>query len=128
MVPFFAAVASVAACLVAVSYFAFLRPAVSRMADAAIERKTFSPSHTITRYDASSAARRQYWNQQSFTIPDSWVFDLRIEGVMAPAKFSLEKSAGEAFHVGQRVRVKYQERGIPPFWKRVYVLEMKPAD
>ncbi|MGE5278312.1 MAG: hypothetical protein ACM3SU_15045 [Acidobacteriota bacterium] len=128
MIPFTVMIAVIGAIVAGLAYFVFVRPMPTGSRQAVIARKTFAPAHAITRYDASSAARRQYWSQQRFTIPDSWVFELQIDGVADAATFSLEKSAGEAFQLGQRVRVKYQERGIPPFWKRVYVLEMKPAD
>lgn len=112
----------------AVAFLAFLRPVRSVSGSGTLGKKAFVPSHTISRYQASSAATRQSWTQEKFTIPDSYVFDIQIDGVAEPIRFSLEKSAGERFQVGQRVRVKYQERGIPLFWKRIMVLEMAAAD
>ena len=120
--------AVVGAVLAGVSWFIFVRSVPVAHADARIRARTFSPAHTISRYQASSAATRQSWNRETFQIPDSYVFDLQIDGLPLAARFSLEKSAGEPFRVGQRVHVTYQERGIPPFWKRVYVLKMESAE
>ena len=32
------------------------------------------------------------------------------------------------FEVGQRVEIDFEERGIPPIWHRVYVMDLRPVE
>jgi len=55
------------------------------------------------------------------------VFEILLNRQDEPVTYSLNTTASERFSIGQRVRVKYIERSLGPFWRRIYVLDMEPA-
>lgn len=55
-------------------------------------------------------------------------FELRIDGRDEPVQASFNTTKSRAFEPGQRVRVQFVMRGLPPLWQRVTVTEMTPAD
>lgn len=56
------------------------------------------------------------------------VLEIAIDGRDGSASYALNTAASRRFSVGQRVRVKYVERGFELFWRRVHVLELGPVD
>ena len=55
-------------------------------------------------------------------------FELKLEGRDDPVYASFNTVKGRGFAPGQRVKVQYVMRGIPPVWQRVTVTDMTPAD
>lgn len=68
--------------------------------------------------------RTNFWTPAKIPIAVCYVFTIRVEGRPVEAYFSLNTTASKAFAVGQKVQIEYEERGIPPLWQRVYVMNM----
>lgn len=101
----------------------FLRPASLHTAFGMITRKTFKPAGTYWRYPVG--LDRGFRMATPVSIAESYVFEITTDGSEGPAYFSLNPVAGEAFAVGQRVKIRYRERVIPFIWKRAYVVDME---
>lgn len=104
-------------------WFAFARPQEAQEGNGAITQKTFQAAHTATRMPPGGL--RQSYTQQEFHIPDGYLFHIRLDGG-ADLVYWMEAHAAEPFDVGGRVRVRYLERGVPPFWVKRYVDSIKP--
>jgi hypothetical protein len=100
----------------------FLRPAPLKMARGTITKKTFKPAGTSWQYPAG--LNRGFRTVTPIPIAEAYVFEVRVDGFEGPIFYSLNTVASQAFDVGRRVHIRYQERGIPFIWKRVYVLDM----
>lgn len=72
-------------------------------------------------------AERGFRASTSIPIAPSYSFEVEVEGLSEPARYSLNTVAAEKFEVGQKVRVRYIVRGQKPFWSRVYVTSMEAA-
>jgi hypothetical protein len=107
-------------------WYAFLRPAPELSGTGLITNKTFQPARTIKRYQAG--ARRESWSQDTIAIPDSFFFDIRVEGLPAPLHFSMPAVEAAKYTVGQNVLLRYVDRGIPMLRPRLQVTEMAPAN
>jgi hypothetical protein len=73
-------------------------------------------------------ANRGFNTPTNIEIPESNVFELRLDGIAEPVRASFNTVKGRQFEVGQRVRVQYVRRGFPPLWQRIGVVDMTPAD
>ena len=87
--------------------------------------KTFKPASTYWQYPIG--IRDGFWTPAQIPIAECYVFAVHVEGQPVEAFYSLNTTAAKAFEVGQRVEIVYEERGIPPIWQRVYVMDMRPA-
>ena len=56
------------------------------------------------------------------------MFEIQVDGRAGEARAALNTIESRVFNVGQRVRIEYVERGLPPIWKRVYVSGTELAD
>lgn len=106
-------------------WFVFLRPANEQTDLGTIRTKTFRSAGTYTQYQPG--AERGFRTPTEIPIAEVYVFVILLNRQDEPVTYSLNTTASERFSVGQRVRVKYIERSLGPFWRRIYVLDMEPA-
>jgi hypothetical protein len=57
-------------------------------------------------------------------VPDSVRFTIQLDEPKAEIHYLLEAVAASRFKVGERVIVKYEERGLKPIWSKRYVREI----
>jgi hypothetical protein len=104
-------------------WWVFLRQVERKTAAGVIAQKTFKPAGSYWQYPTGN--RTNFWTPTRIPIAESYVFAIRLEGHAAEAWFALNTTAAARFEVGQRVQIEYEERALPPVWRRVYVLDMK---
>ena len=103
-------------------WFVFLRPMPVLLTSGTITSKTYRPPGTHWQFPAGS--NRGFQSGNPIPIADCYGFEISVEGIKNPFRVALNTVTSEQFQVGQKVRLSYQERGIPFVWNRVYVLEM----
>lgn len=105
-------------------WFVFLRAVPLRTARGVITTKTAHAGHT---YIQQPVGRRSgFWTPIQIPIESCHVFEIALDGIDEPAQLALNDVKSRAFDVGQRVRITYTLRGIPPIWQRAYVSDMNP--
>jgi hypothetical protein len=107
--------------LAAVVWFVLVRPVSARSGLGTIVGKTFQPSQPYTR--VRSGPRREFWSEEKIQMPDSYLFAIRLDDA-SEVHYRLDAAAAAEFSIGQRVKVRLEERSIPLLWKRVYVREI----
>ena len=122
----FSAIAVVAALGGVVIWLVFLRPVPEQTGMGVIEDKVFQAAHTVSR--PPSGTKRQDWSSRQMQMPDQYVFAIRLEEGNTVTSYAMGAAGADHFDIGQNVRVRYQRRGLPPFWTRLYVLEMTPLN
>jgi hypothetical protein len=120
------ALAVLAMLFAGVMWYAYVRPVPERSDSGVITSKTFIPARTIEHYQGG--ARSESFSRQKIMMPDSYLFGIRVQGRGETVQISIAAPAGAKFEVGQNVRVRYAERGIPLLSRRIQVLEMTRAD
>ncbi len=111
-------VATIGMLLSGVMWYAFVRPVPQISGSGIITSKTFQPAHTIKRFQGG--ARREVWTEEEIRVPDSYVFQLSLDGLPTTVQYSLDALAAKEYEAGQKVRVQYEERGFPLMSKRVH--------
>ena len=119
--PLLVGIAILGLILAAGIWFVLVRPVRARSELGTIAGKTFQPSRPYTR--VRSGPRREFWSEEKFQIPDSYVFAIRLDDT-SEVHYRLDATAAAEFSIGQKVRVRLEERGIPLLWKRMYVREI----
>jgi hypothetical protein len=104
----------------------FLSPVRTQTAHGVIVSKTFKPAGTYSQYPVG--VRPGFRTANEIPIAECYVFEINVDGMPASVHYALNTVASEQFQVGQRVRVEYQQRGIPLLWSRIYILDMKPEE
>lgn len=107
-------------------WFAFIRHTPEESAPATIMSKTFRAASTYTQEPVG--ANRGFRTPTTIPIPESYVFELKLDGYADPLRASINIVKSRQFEVGQRVRVQFRRRGIPPFWQRMTVVDVTPAE
>ena len=107
-------------------WVAFIRRVPAQTAPATILSKTFRNASTYTQQPVG--ANRGLRTPTDIPIAESYAFELRLDGASEPVRASFNTVKSRQFEVGQRVRVQFVRRGIPPFWRRIRVVDMAPAD
>jgi hypothetical protein len=103
-------------------WFVFLRPVPIKSAVGEITRKTFKPAGTYWQYPPG--LDRGFRTATPIPVAEAYVFEITVDEFGGPAFYSLNTVASQVFNVGKRVQIRYQERGIPFIWQRVYVVDM----
>lgn len=93
--------------------------------DGVIVAKTFKPASTYTQVPVG--INRGMRMSTDIPIAESYIFEIRADGLDRTIFFSLNTVASQAFDVGQRVRISYRKRGIPFSPKPYLVLDMQPV-
>lgn len=73
-------------------------------------------------------ANRGFNTPTTVDIAEANTFELRLDGVPGVVRASFNTVKSRQYAVGQRVRVRYVRRGLPPVWQRVLVTDLTPAD
>jgi hypothetical protein len=102
-----------------------LRPVPRRSVVGTITGKTFKAAGTYAQYPAG--AGRGFRAASEIPIAEAYVFEIKVDGMAEPVRYALNAVASKEFEVGQRVQIEYQERSFPVLWRRVYVVDMRPA-
>jgi hypothetical protein len=110
--------------LAAIAWLAFVHRGPERVALATILTKGYVAASTYTQQPIG--ADRGFRTPTSIPIAESYAFELELDGVSDPVRASFNAVKSRQFDVGQRVRVQYARRGIPPFWQRITVVDMMP--
>ena len=121
-----AAVAIVALVFAGLMFYLFVRPAASRVGMGTIIAKSFEDARTMQRPNVS--ARRQDWSVSERNLPEGFLITIRLDDPAAEVHYRMEKVAAGRFEVGERVSVRFEERGVPPLWSKRYVREITPAE
>ena len=105
-----------------------VRSAVPRRpARGVVTQKIFKPASTY--WQQPTGMRNGFWTPVRIPIAESFVFAVRLDeqGGDRPGEawYSANVVEAEAFEVGQRVEIEYEQRGVPGLWKRVYVVDMR---
>jgi hypothetical protein len=103
-------------------WYVFLRPVPNKTTMGTIINKTFKPAGTYWQYPAGS--NRGFRTPTPIPVAEADIFEIRVDGFEGAFFYPLNTVASRAYDVGTKVRITYQERGLPLIWKRVYVLEM----
>jgi hypothetical protein len=107
-------------------WLALLRPAALRESEGTLKAKTFEAGHSVFRQPAPSQGGTMP-PRQDISYGDRYVLEIQLDDG-THVLTSLPDLAGENYRVGERVRVKYQMRGIPPLWRRTMVYETQPVE
>jgi len=118
--------AVVLAAIAALLWFGFIRRGAEVTALAIILTKGHLAGTTYVQQPIG--ANRGFNVPTRIEIVEANAFDLRVDGLDNAVRASFNTVKSRQFEVGQRVRVQYVRRGIPPLWSRVAVVEMMPAD
>ena len=118
--------AVVLAAIAALLWFGFIRRGAEETALAIILTKGHLAGTTYVQQPIG--ANRGFNVPTRIEIVEANAFDLRVDGLDNAVRASFNTVKSRQFEVGQRVRVQYVRRGIPPLWSRVAVVEMMPAD
>jgi hypothetical protein len=96
----------------------------SGSATATIRSKTLVPAWTETR----PRSRPQHARPEPIHHPESYSFELALDGRDRLARYSLPAvGSARTYRVGQRVRVRWEEKGLPPISRRsIFILDMQP--
>jgi hypothetical protein len=100
----------------------FLRPVPLKTVRGTIAKKTFKPAGTYWQYPVG--ANRGFRTATPIHVAEAYVFEVTVVGFENPIFYSLNTVASQAFEVGAKVQISYQERSIPFIWNRVYVVDM----
>ena len=106
-----------------VMWFLFLRAVPVKTAEGTIVSKVHRPSGTYWQYPAG--LNRGFRSPTAISIPESYGFEIKVEGRQQPFRVGVNILAGKPFEVGQPVLILYQEKGIPPIWTKALVVDMK---
>ena len=109
-----------------VIWFAFLRPVPVRTASGVVRTKTFRPEGQYVQYPVGN--REGFRTPTTIQLAEHYVLDIEVDGQTGEFRYAVNTAGAAAFDVGQQVNIEYQTRGLPPFWRRVYVLDATPAN
>lgn len=104
-------------------WYAFLRPVKEETAMGTITAKVYKPAGTTT--IQQTGANRGFRSPTVVPVADAYIFQIDVTGLDKPAAIALNTILSRDFEVGQRVRVHYMHRGIPPFWQRIVVTRIE---
>lgn len=105
------------------TWAAFLRSVPIQTATGTIVRKMYKPSGTYWQYPVG--VDRGFRTATPIPIAEAYVFEIALAGLRTPVYFSLNTVASKAFDVGEKVQVRYRERGFLFTPKRVYIIDMQ---
>jgi hypothetical protein len=117
--------AVVLAAFAGIMWFAFIRQVPEETAFATIMSKGDIAGST---YVQQRTTNNVPTTPNMIAIAPANAFELKLDGRDEPVVASFNTVKSRTFDVGQRVRVQYVRRGIPPLWQRITVTEMTPAD
>jgi hypothetical protein len=114
------------ALVAAIMWFGFIRRGPEQTALATILTKGHLAGSTYVQQPIG--ANRGFNTPNTIQIAEANAFDLKVDGVDQAVRASFNTVKSRQFDVGQRVRVQFVRRGLPPLWSRLTVVEMMPVD
>jgi hypothetical protein len=104
-------------------WFVFLRPATLQTATGVIRSKTFEPAGEYVQYQPGS--RQGFYAPTTILTSEHFVIGIQVPGRSSELRYAANPTEASGLEIGQEVRIEYQERGVPPIWRRVYVVTLK---
>ena len=118
--------AAVLALLALALWLTFLRPVQEQSRLGTVLHKAPVAGRKYAQYPVE--ANRGFRQPHEIALAESFAFELRLDDVPGLVRASFNTIKSQQFEVGQRVRVRYVERSLGPFGRRVTVLDMFPAE
>lgn len=112
--------------LIVVLWAAFIRPVATLEGIGMITGKTLQTARDVT--NTTTNEGRTEYHSSSVRVPQGYAFTVELPEGKGTGVFYLEEKFGEPFQIGQKVKISYQVRGLPPLWKRTFVLQMDPSE
>lgn len=104
----------------------FLRPAPLRTATGIVRSKTFQASGAYVQYQPGT--RQGFYTPTTIPTSEHFIIGIQVPGYPTELRYAANPTEASGLEIGQQVRVDYQERGIPPVWNRVYVIDLKRSE
>jgi hypothetical protein len=107
-------------------WFGFIRRTPEQTALGTIASKGYVQGGTYTQVPIG--ANRGFNTPNRIAIAESNAFEVQLDGVPELVRASFNTVKSRQFEVGQRVRVQYIRRGLPPLWQRIMIVDMTATD
>ena len=115
----FAAICAVGALVL---WLVFLRPVDRKTAQGVITYKIFKPAGQYIQYPVGM--RSAFFAPSRIPVAECYVFAVRVDSLAGDVGYALNTVAAQEYEVGQTVKIQYEERSLPPVWRRIYVTNM----
>lgn len=110
------------AALAGALWFGFVRPTGRQTALGTITAKIHKPEGTYQQ--TPSGLNRSFRVPNSIPIAESYLFNIKVDGLDEPIATALNVVRAGSFEEGQRVRITFERRGFGPFLRRIRVIDM----
>jgi hypothetical protein len=101
----------------------FLRPMTIQETTGVITDKYFEPE--MERFITSNPNGQDFKGRSTtMKVAEGYVFKIKLDASENIVSYALNTVGSGYFEVGNKVKIKYQKKGIPFLWERIYVLEM----
>lgn len=118
--------AAILAAFTVVTWIGFVRTGPEYSGLATILTKGYMAGRSYTQIPIGD--NRGFRTPNQIAIADANTFELKLDDRPETVRASFNTVKSRQFEVGQRVRIQYLKRGLPPLWLRITVTEMTPAD
>lgn len=106
-------------------WFAFLRPVPTTTAAGRIVEMQYKPEGTYQQHQ--SGLSRGFRMPNSIPMAEAYILGIELDsGERVAASVNVVES--REYSIGQRVRIGYVVRGVPPIWERFTVVALEPVD
>jgi hypothetical protein len=102
-------------------WYTFLRPAETKLATGVITNKTFKPAGEYAQYPAG-LNRGSFYGPNRIPIAECYILIIHVDDLAADVGYAANVPEAETYEVGQHLSIRYQTRGIPGIWRKVFVL------
>lgn len=102
-------------------WYAFLRPAKTTSTVGTIVSKTHKPAGEHFQYPGG-LNRDSFYGPNRIPTAEGYVLVIHVELLAANVGYFANIPEADNYEVGQSVSLRYQVRGIPGLWRRVYVV------
>jgi hypothetical protein len=107
----------------AVIWLVLLRPVPVRTATGVIRAKTFRSAGEYVQYQPG--VREGFRTPTTIKLAEHYLLQIEVPGDSNDFRYAVNTAAAPGFNVGDTVTFDYQTRGVPPLWRRTYVLDAK---
>jgi len=104
----------------------FLRAVPLKTATGVISSKTFEQAGAYVQYQPG--IRQGFYTPTTIPTSEHFVIGISVPNRSIEFRYAANPTEASSLEVGQQVRIEYRERGLPPVWKRVYVVSLKRPD
>jgi hypothetical protein len=102
-------------------WLVFLRPAENKQATGVITSKTFKPAGEYAQFPAG-LNRNSFYGPNKIPIAECYILIIHVDDLAADVGYAANIPEAETYQVGQHVSLRYQARGIPGIWRKVFVI------